>query len=95
MASAAKPEKQVGIQDLLSKISSLERAHKRILAQKTLQDLLAILKLLLEELRHRLKKKYTLSQKLFYEHGNKNEHMLAQVLRSKKSKATIHHLALP
>lgn len=93
LASALKHEKRKHMNDLLAKIQTLERAHKLYLAQHTHHELTETRKLLLEELGQKMRSKYTLSQKLFYEYSNKSSHLLAQALCAKKqNKATVHQL---
>lgn len=94
LASTLKREKQTYIRAIFSKLKRLETTHKPTLVQQTHQELVETRILLQEELGPKLKHKYTLSQNLFYEFSNKNDHLLAQALRSKKAKAkaTVHQL---
>lgn len=95
LASALKQDKQKLVSNLLTKIQTLERSHKRNLGHHTHQELTETCKLLLEELDQKTRKKYTLSQKIFYEHSNKSGHLLAQALLSEKAKTTVHQLQTP
>lgn len=74
---------------LLAKIHALEQAHKLSLAAIFLKDLIKTREELLEALGKSLKRKYILTQKLFYELGNKSGKLLARALRSKKASHTI------
>lgn len=78
------------IKALYAKIHSLERTHKLSLATKSLVDLIKAREELLEELNKFLKRKYILTQKLFYEFRNKSGKLLARELQSKKATNTIH-----
>lgn len=65
------------------------------ITQKSYLELIETRTRLQEELGRKLRKKYTPSQKLFYEFGNKCGHLLAQALRTKKAKNTVHQIDSP
>lgn len=77
------------------RICALEQAHKQTLATKALTDLLKAKEGLLEELNKTLKRKYALTQKVFYEFGNKSRKLLARALQLRKAASTIHTIKDP
>lgn len=80
---------------LSEKIHTLERAYKLSLATKSLVELIKAREELLEALGKSLKHKYVLTQKLFYEFGNKSGKLLARALQSRKASNTIHTIRDP
>ncbi|XP_077341175.1 uncharacterized protein LOC143986639 [Lithobates pipiens] len=95
LAALRKKANQARISDLVHKIQQLERAHKHSLAQATLQDLTETRKLLQEALNRKTHRKFILTQKLFYEQGNKNGRLLAQAIRTKRISTTVHTIKDP
>lgn len=92
LSSNQKKRKTAKLTDLFAKLKTLEATHKCTLAQSIHMKFIEIRTRIQEQLGHNLKKKFNLSQKLFYEYGNKSGHLLAQSLRTKKARNTIHHL---
>lgn len=92
---AANRSKLKRIAALSAKIHALKWAHKLSLATKSLADLLKAREELLEELGKTLNHKYILTQKLFYEFGNKSGKLLARALQHKKAATTIHTIKDP
>lgn len=92
MAMSAKKtrEKQAYISQLIKNIHALEMNHKRTQALSTLQELSQLRAKLIDELNKRTKLNFILSQKLFYEYGNKCYWLLARALRAKRVTTTIH-----
>lgn len=64
-------ENQVHLYNLLTRIKTLEMSCKQSLAAQTLQELLHTRSLILEALDKISKRKFILTQKMFYEYGNK------------------------
>lgn len=95
ITASIKKAKKAKLADLFTKLKKLEALHKRNLAQKTHSELVEICTLIQDALNQNVKKNYILSQKLFYEYGNKSGHLLAQALRKKKSNNTIHQIHSP
>lgn len=91
LAASVRKEKKAKLANLFAKLKKLEALHKHTLAQQTHSELTET-RTLIKELHHNLKKKFILSQKLFYEFGNKSGRLLAQVLHKKKANNTIHQL---
>lgn len=83
------------INELTDRILTLEQAHKASLAASTLTELTQTREELLEELNHTLKRNYAMTQKLFYEFGNKSGKLLARALQVKKAAHTIHKITTP
>lgn len=61
-------------------------------AVASLHDLVRARQELLDELHKRSTRHYILTQKLFYEYGNKAGKLLANALRIKKTRSTVHSL---
>lgn len=80
---------------LVGRITTLERAHKRSLAADILESLLTARKDLLSELQTKLKRKFALAHRLYYEFGNKSGKLLATALQKNKSAHTIHTIKSP
>lgn len=72
------------------KLKTLVLAHKQIQAQQTYLDLTQTRELLLEELNHKIIRKFVLKQKLFYEFGNKYGKYLAKAIQTNKANTNIH-----
>lgn len=85
MAAHRKKQRRNYINTLSTRIHALERAHKASLATKSLAELLQAREEFREELSKTLKRKYILTQKLFYEFGNKSGKMLARAIQHKKA----------
>lgn len=83
------------ITELADRVKTLESAHKRSLAADSLEALLSARKDLLGELQVRLKCKFALTNKLYYEFGNKSGKLLANALQKKKAAHTIHSITTP
>lgn len=77
---ARRREKQAYITKLTKHIHKLESAHKLTQATSSLQELLQDRAELVEELNKKTKCNYILSQKMFYEYGNKAGRLLARDL---------------
>lgn len=92
MAIAAKKrrEKLTHISQLTTSIHELEKAHKRTQSISTLQELSQVRAELVDELNKRTKRNFILSQKMFYEYGNKAGRLLVRVLCVKRATTTIH-----
>lgn len=82
MAIAAKKrrEKQAHILQLTTRIHKLEKVLKRTQVIFTLQELTQVRVELVDVLHKRRKCNYILSQKMFYEYGNKAGRFLARAL---------------
>lgn len=80
------------VTELSNRVKTLERAHKRTLATQTHAELLKAREELLGELQKTLKRRYALTNKLFYEFGNKSGKLLAAALQKKRSSHTIHNI---
>lgn len=87
-----KRENQARILELSTKICKLKAQHKRTLAINISQELVETRLLLLGELLKRVRRRNTLSQKLFYEQGNKPGRLLARATQQCKVASTIHHI---
>lgn len=81
------------IADLTARIHVLEQAHKASVADALLTELTQAREELLEALNKSLKRKFLLTQKLYYEFGNKSSKLLARALQSKKASHTIHKIS--
>lgn len=68
------------IKELSDRVKVLERTHKHTLATQGHDELLKAWEELLGELRKTLTRKYTLTNKLFYEFGNKSGKLLAAAI---------------
>lgn len=90
LAAKRNKRKKAKIVELTNRIYTLEQKHKASLATEALAELTRTREELLEELHKTLKLKYTLSQKYFYEFGNKSGKLLARALQAKKAAQTIH-----
>lgn len=82
---------QSRILDLIGHIRTLEASHKQSKAQYTLDDLTRNLPLV--ELSKRYRRRLALSQKLFYEEGDKCSRLLLRRLRAKRTVSTVHLVA--
>lgn len=91
-ASRRRKEKKQHLLGLLNRIKTLENAHKRSQVLTTLQPLLQARNELLELLGKQIKRKYILSQRVFYEYSNKAGRLLARALQAKKTTTTVHSL---
>lgn len=89
LSAQRKRAKQIKINTLLNKIKDLERAHKLTMAQTQLIELEYTRDQLREELGKKIRKNYTLSHKLFYQHSNKSGRLLARALQTKRANNTI------
>lgn len=87
--------KRERIAALSAKIHMLERAHKLSLAAQSYADLLKAREDLLEVLGKTIRRKYTLTQKLFYEYGNKSGKYLARVLQLGRATNTVNTIRDP
>lgn len=83
------------INDLTTRIRRLEQTHKASLAAATLTELIQAREELLETLNVTLKRKFALTQKLYYEFGNKAGKFLARALQTRKASNTIHKIISP
>lgn len=92
MAKRNKNLERPGCQSCLAGSKHL---NARTLATHTHADLLKAREELLDELQKTLKHKYALSNKLFYEFGNKSGKILAAALQKKRSSHTIHNITFP
>lgn len=92
IASKRRRERQAHISILSKRIQNLEKIHKKTRALSTLEELTQVRTELKEVLHKQIKRNYILSQKIFYEHGNKSGKILARALRAKKSSTTIHSI---
>lgn len=95
-AAKRKQERQKQLTELTTQVQKLERADKQAQLLDTYQSLIKT-KLykglaLLEALGIKIKRKYILSQKHFYEHSNKSGKRVARALQSKKTASIIHSL---
>lgn len=70
----------------------LEQTHKASLGNSSLAELSQAREDLLEALTTTLKRKFALTQKLYYEFGNKAGKLLARALQTKKALHTIHKI---
>lgn len=75
LAARIKKEKQSQLKEMFDKLKTLEALHKRTLAQQSHLELTEVRTLIQDEIGKNIRKKFTLSQKLFYEFGNKR-HLL-------------------
>lgn len=80
------------ITELAHQIKTLVQAHKHSLAANTHEALLKARKDLLDLFQTRLRRKFALTQKLFYEFGNKSGRLLANSLQKRKAAFTIHSI---
>lgn len=92
ISATRRKERNAHITRLTARILELERTHKNSQAVGTLLELIQNQKELLETLNKRIKRNYILSQKTFYEYGNKSSKLLARALQAKKASMTIHSL---
>lgn len=95
IASKRRRERQAHISILSKRIQNLEKIHKKTRALSTLEELTQVRTELKEVLHKQIKRKYILSQKIFYEHGNKSSKILARALRAKRSSTTLHSINDP
>lgn len=87
-----KKECQALILALSTKIRTLEAQHKRALALNTSQELAERRTLSLEKLFKRARRRNVLSQKLFFEQGNKPGRLLARATQQRKLASTVHRI---
>lgn len=80
IATKRRRERQAHISKLSNHIHELEKAHKKTQAISSLQELTQARTELVDELNKRMKHNYILSQKLFYEYGNKAGRLLARAV---------------
>ncbi|XP_077340933.1 uncharacterized protein LOC143986462 [Lithobates pipiens] len=92
ISASLRKARKAGLAALFAKLRNLEASHKQTLAQHTLEELTDTRALINETLNLNVKKKFILSQKLFYEQGNKCGRFLAQALRKQRNNNVIHHL---
>lgn len=94
---AAKQNKlrKAHINDLTTRIRTLERSHKVSLAASSLAELTQTREEVLEELNQTLNLKFAMTQKLFYEFSNNASKLLARALQAKKAAHTIHAIKYP
>lgn len=90
MQRGKKKKHQATISSLSHKIAALEAQHKCSLASRVAKDLADTRALLLEELFKRAWKQQVLSQKLFYEQGNKPGRLLARLTQKCTLASTVH-----
>lgn len=95
LSAKRRKDRQTHINTLTSRIQALEAAHKSSMAATSLPELLQARSELLEALNKQTKRNYILSQKIFYEYGNKSGKILARALHAKKAKTTIHSITDP
>lgn len=81
--------------ELTARIRPLEQTHKASLAIASLEDLSQAREEFLEALTATVKRKFALSQKLYYEFSNKAGKLLVRALQTKKASHTIHKLINP
>lgn len=84
LAARRSKAKQARVNELTTRISTLERTHKASLAASSLAELTQVKKELLDELNGKLKRKFALTQKLFYEFSNKSGKLLARALQARE-----------
>lgn len=92
ISSRRKRVQQELILSLSSKICTLEAQHKRSRAIGVSQDLRELRAQLSEELFKRALRRKILSQRLFYEQGNKPGRLLARATQQRTLNSTIHHI---
>lgn len=92
IAARRKREHQKLIKDLSSKIHDLEAQHKHSHAIHLAQELAGARALLVEELFKRAHKRHMLTQRLFYEQGNKPGRRLARATQNQTLITTVHHV---
>lgn len=80
LGAQRKRRSQKVTQDLILEIRNLETTHKLTKEQETFQKLLNARTQLLEEMGRKHKRRAALSQKLFYDQGNKPGRLLACAL---------------
>lgn len=80
------------VRELSDKITKLEAQHKGSLAVEIAEELADAQTLLLEELFVRIRRHQVLSQKLFYEQGNKLSRLLTRFTQQHTLTSTVHHV---
>lgn len=73
----------------------MELKHKQSHEQKTYQELLQAWMAPSEFLGRKTERKFTLTQKLFYEQGNKSSKLLARAWQALKAATTVHIICTP
>lgn len=88
----AKRISQQQFTDLVNRIHRLEQTHKKSIMDATFKELTEARKERLDLLGKQHRRKRVLTQKLYYESGNKCYRFLASALRSHKSSLTVHSI---
>lgn len=90
LSAKHKKEFQAKLLALTKTIKTLELSHKQTCAHSTLRELIKAWSSLLEELGILSKRRYVLSQMIFYEHGNKCGRLLARSVQASRPSSRIH-----